>query len=167
MATAQSASSPSQQNTESGCRSFVQSFYDWYVPIALREQSKKAWDIALRRKPRLFEHQLAVLIQSDSDAQRKAKELIGLDFDPFLNSQDPSEQFGVKSVDKKSYACLVTVDGFSSGIKREELVAEVRFTNDRWQFSNFYYADGENRHDLMGLLRRLAADRQSDTNASK
>ena len=103
---------PEQQqatSTEALCRSFVQRFYDWYVPLALKDDVWRAWDVAVRTKPEAFTPQLTRLIRQDTAAQRKASELVGLDFDPFLNTQDSSEQFVVESVRCKAVTCWVKV----------------------------------------------------------
>jgi hypothetical protein len=79
------------QPTPESVRGFVQGFYDWYVPKALDHKIFRAWDLALKTKSSVFSPELAQALREDSAAQDKAEkgELVGLDFDPFLNSQDP------------------------------------------------------------------------------
>jgi hypothetical protein len=72
---------------------FVQDFYDWYVPKAFGDHTGPAWDFALKYRKQAFSSELFRALQEDSDAQAKATDLVGLDFDPFLNSQDPCEQY--------------------------------------------------------------------------
>jgi hypothetical protein len=154
-----------QQNTEQGCRNFVQGFYDWYVPLALHDNHGPALNLALQRKPVAFEPDLLNLLKRDSEAQAKASELVGLDFDPILNSQDPSEHFAVQSATKNAKGCLANVFGISSGQKRETVVAEARFRSGGWRFANFHYTEGTERWDLITVLKGLAADRQPKANS--
>ena len=132
---------------------FVQAFYDWYVPLALNDKVWRAWDVAVRRKPQAFTPQLAQLIRPDTEAQRKASELVGLDFDPFLNSQDPSERFVVGSVMVKGAGCWVKVHGISEGLLRETLVPEISCKSGHCQFVNFHYDDNGHPADLLTILK--------------
>jgi hypothetical protein len=152
-----------QKSTEQGCRKFVQDFYDWYVPVALQDQNFRAWDIALRLRPSAFDPTLVRLLKRDSEAQSKSNELVGLDLDPILASQDPSERFAVQRVARKGLSCTVTVLGLSSGVRREKVVADVRFRNGHWRFVNFIYSSGNQRWDLIHYLNDLEDGRQSDS----
>jgi hypothetical protein len=148
-----------EQNTPESCRTFVQRFYDWYVPLALKETKVAASDLALKWKPAAFDPELSRLLKRDSAAQAKAHEIVGLDFDPFLNSQDPSERFAVQTVTKKGDSYWVDVYGMSSGQKAEHVVPEARFLNGHWQFINFHYDFDGRPDDLISLLKRLEDDR--------
>src|SRR5437588_560107 len=86
--------STNRSDIEKSCRRFVQSFYDWYVTEALKDNGGPASDFALRHRGSVFDPELLQQLKEDSEAQAKAKgEIVGLDFDPFLNSQDPGEQY--------------------------------------------------------------------------
>jgi hypothetical protein len=143
------------QATGNSCRSFVQKFYDWYVPMALDERVWRAWDVAVRRKPQAFTPELVTLIRRDTEAQQKATkatgELVELDFDPFLNSQDPSEKFRVKNVTRKNGGCLAEIRGLSGSEARETVVAEVLCKSGHCRFVNFHYPD--HGTDLLGILK--------------
>ena len=140
-------------STDRSCRSFVQHFYNWYVPLALSDKVLRAWDVAVRNKPQTFTPQLAQLIRRDTEAQRKASEIVGLDFDPFLNSQDPSERFVVESVVMKGAGCWVKVRGISKRQAQETVVPEVACTNGRCQFVNFHYEYDGHPTDLLTILK--------------
>jgi hypothetical protein len=75
----------------------VQEFYNWYAPITLNSRTR-AWDLALERRSSVLTRELAQLLRADSAAQAKCKELVGLDFDPFLASQDPASHYEVGAI---------------------------------------------------------------------
>lgn len=141
-------------------RKFVQGFYDWYVPTALSSGSVPAPKMALRVKGRCFSPELERKLREDSEAQAKAKgEIVGLDFDPFLYSQDePAMRYRAGKVLSKGKSYLVVVHGVFSGNPDETLTvtAEVARKNGQWYFANFLYPDG---HTLLGVLKALKADR--------
>src|SRR5665213_2174367 len=86
------------QAPPSSARAFVTAFYKWYVPHALKDSTEPTWHIALREKRYSFDSQLLQLLQADSAAQAKCEDLVGLDFDPFLNSQDPAPRYKVGEI---------------------------------------------------------------------
>jgi hypothetical protein len=52
--------------------------------------------LVLQTKPKLFSVQLLTLLQEDLAARLRANhEIVGLDFDPFFNSQDLSDQYTI------------------------------------------------------------------------
>jgi len=150
-------------NTEQGCRKFVQDFYDWYVPVALQHHNEPASNIALRMKPSAFDPKLLRLLRRDFEAQSHASEIVGLDFDPFLDTQDPSERLTIQKVEKNGADCLVSVHSLSPDEVRE-LVAEVKFSDGRWRFANFHYSEGKKRWNLIKELNAWEADRQAVNN---
>jgi Protein of unknown function (DUF3828) len=150
---------------EKSCRDFVQKFYDWYVPQALDLKVSNATDVALKTYAYVFTPELVKLLQEDSDAQAKHPgEIVGLDFDPFLSSRDPSEQFVARSIIRKGSSYLVEVNGISSSGRKEKVIAEVVRKKDRWLFQNFHYPNFEKDNskdpDLITILKRLRETRQ-------
>ncbi|MCU1284060.1 MAG: hypothetical protein JWO13_410 [Acidobacteriales bacterium] len=132
-------------------RQFVQDFYKWYVPRASRNNANGAWNLALKYKSSAFTHQLSELLRQDSAAQAKCKELVGLDFDPFLNSQDPADRYDLGKITQRGQ--IYRVDIYAESEKKSEnpsVRAEIAERNGRWLFVNFYYSDGTN---LLGLLQ--------------
>lgn len=156
---AQQHAHASQKPTYPSCRTFAQNFYDWYVPIALKDRKEPASNIAIRTKPDLFTPELLQLLKRDSLAQSRSTEIVGLDFDPFLNSQDPSERFQVENVKWVGTTCLVTVRGYSSGEKQETVTPEIKIANGHWVFVDFHYQNGHLK--LTRLLQQLEAERTS------
>ncbi len=138
---------------------FVRKFYDWYVPIALKPGKTDASDVAIAKRGALFDAPLLKALKEDSEAQAKTPDdIVGLDFDPFLNSQDPDDKYVVAGVTESGGLYLVDVYGLRKG-KREKTVsvtAELKPAKDSFVFSNFRYgADG----DLVAILKSLADDR--------
>src|SRR6266851_5844884 len=100
------------QDAQKSCRVFVQQFYDWYVSETHKENAMHSWDLALKQKGYAFSPELRRELTEDSEAQAKAVgEIVGLDFDPFLNSQDPSEHFVVGEIRRSNDRYFVEVYG--------------------------------------------------------
>jgi hypothetical protein len=142
----------SDQESFKDPREFVQAFYDWYAPLALKEDSTTASDIALKQKRSSFSPQLALLLKEDSDAQAKCGELIGLDFDPFLFSQDPAEKYIVGRISRKGQNYIADVYGIDHGFRSKvaDVSAEFSEKSGQWFFVNFYYPKSV---DLLTMLK--------------
>jgi hypothetical protein len=149
------AQSDSPQDVQRACRIFVQGFYDWYL------RKDATMDLALKEKRDAFSPELVRLLRDDRDAQSKAEgEIVGLDFDPFLNSQDPSKRYVAGKVTRKgeSYWIEVWVSGSEKPVVWPELVSK----GGRWLFVNFHYEkDPQNpmNENLLSILKVLRADR--------
>ena len=145
---------------DAGAAKFVQDFYDWYVPIALAQKDGPASNAVLKRNPPVLAPELLKELEQDSEAQAKSQEIVGLDFDPFLNSQDPCERYVVGDVKEASGKFLVNVHSVCSGKKSEEpaVVAETSQENGSWLFVNFRPGKGEG-DDLHTILKQLERDR--------
>jgi len=147
---------------DGGCgaaRKFAQEFYDWYVTI-LERRNGTAWQVTQRERGTSFSPQLARALDADEAASAaNAEEIVGLDFDPFLASQDPEDHYQVGKAMVKDGRCHVEVFGLRKGKRvraKPDLVAELEREGDRWRFVNFHYPEGE---DLLGVLRKLAEER--------
>ncbi len=143
----------------SEAQAFVQHFYDWYAPIAAGEHKEAASNIALRNRPQAFAPELARALKADSDAQAKANEIVGLDFDPFLSGQDPCDRFVTGQVSQRTGSYRVDVFRICEGKKSSSaaVIAEVEQSQGRWVFKNFYYPPN---YDLVTELKMLADQRQ-------
>ena len=153
------AQSGSETNASDSVKKFVQGFYDWYVPKALSSRSAPAWSAAIKEKGSCLSPVLGRKLREDSEAQAKAEgEIVGLDFDPFLNGQDPGRHYSVGNVVPKGESYLVEVHHVIAGKPEEKttLTAEVTGKNGQWYFVNFIYPDG---HNLLGVLKALKTDR--------
>lgn len=156
----------SASETKQACRAFVQRFYEWYVPKALHESGVPASDLALKYQRSVFSPDLIRALREDSEAQaRAAGAIVGLDFDPFLNTQDPSSHYVVSDVMLSGNRCRADVYGVSSGAKssKPDVLPELAFENGRWLFVNFHYGKSKRSNDenLLSILRTLREGRQN------
>ena len=145
-------------DAESSCRKFVQAFYDWYVPHLIHGQGNSAYETVLRRKTKLFTSDLHAKLVDDFEASAKnPDEVVGLDFDPFLNSQDPSEKFVVRNVVLKDHTCFASVRGVQSGKWMERVTPQLVMQSESWQFADFHYAESDTAEEssLLSILSNL------------
>jgi hypothetical protein len=159
------AQSSASRDMRKSCRDFVQGFYEWYVPKAVKESGAPASHLAVMYKSSVFSPDLLRALKEDSQAQAKAKgEIVGLEFDPFLNTQDPSPRYVLDKIISKDDGCLVEVYSISSGKKsaKPAVVAELVFKGGHWMFVNFHYGRSKRSEDenLVSTLKNLRADRQ-------
>jgi hypothetical protein len=146
--------------SEASCREFVQSFYDNYwnqysAKIHDPNFSLPGLDSVLSRNPPVLSRRLIDLIRKDEQESRKKQEVGNLDFDPFLNSQDPDGKYRVTKVDVAYGLCRAAID-------RAHVSAELKQAGDSWIFVNFHYSyysrDGKKKEspddDLLSILTR-------------
>jgi hypothetical protein len=141
-----------RQEVSKSPREFVQEFYKWYVPKALSDNPTGAWNLALKYRNSAFSRELAELLREDSVAQAKCGELVGLDFDPFLNSQDPAESYEVAGIDQKGEHYRANIYSVQSSKRSEKprVSADLLERDSHWVFVNFFYPDGGN---LLAILK--------------
>lgn len=154
---------PSEGETTQSVRQFVQAFYDWYIPKALGSSPGPPWGAALQARPGNFSPEIASLLRNEIREQAQTKaEISGLDFDPFLGTQDPDDHYKVGDIVKKGEGYWVSIYGGSAERSQPPaLVAEVSRANGRWQFANFRYPNGK---DLVSLLRVITHSTNSKSN---
>jgi hypothetical protein len=160
-----SCQTSSEQETQKSCREFVQAFYDWYLSkeAASGNPSMPSVDAVLKRNRNILSPELYQRLNTDLDAEARCRgEICGLDFDPFLNSQDPSAQFKAASVKHKGSSYWVDVYGIESGQRREHIVPELVQQDGRWIFVNFHYGKNKWTDDsnLLRILKDLQVDRK-------
>jgi len=149
----------SESITELSCQQFTQQFYDWYVPFAQKGVNGPAWGLVLQRKASYLGPQLYEALREDTGAQAKAKgELVGLDYDPFLATQDPGNRYETRAVSWAKGKCTVEVWRSSSRATADKtdkpaVVAELEQHNKTWRFTDFVYPS-ENT-DLLKQLQQL------------
>jgi hypothetical protein len=153
--------------TPTSVHDFVQQFYAWYVPKALGKRNEPAWDLVLKDKGAWFDPELSRALKEDSDAQAKVKDdIVGLDFDPFLNSQDPCKRYELGKISPKGTGYWVEVFGICSGKANAmpDVICEVEQRNGQWQFVNFYYPNAmkeyPNGANLLAMLKLLREERR-------
>jgi len=120
---------------EQSCRAFVQKFYDWYWNQTSGDSTAKQHDYheTLELKPAALSPELIRLIKRDDARQIAVGGIANLDFDPFLNSQDPEGKFDVVQVTVKGAVCRAM-------LSQRDIVTEAKRTGPSWVFSNFYYS---------------------------
>jgi hypothetical protein len=158
------AQPPTTHDLERSCRAFVQRFYEWYVPYAVNESTACAWCRVLRYRPADVSPKLRRALRTDSEAQAEAAGgIVGLDFDPFLNTQDPNKRYVIGRVAERNGRCWAPVYGASPGRKsaKPDVTAELVLKGRRWLFANFHYGKSKNTEDedLIDLLTHLQAYR--------
>jgi hypothetical protein len=141
-------------------RDAVARFYAWYVPT-----SANAAEVdmrALRDKRWHFSPAIAAALRADSvAAARSPGEIVGLDMDPFLNSQDPCSGYAPTSVRRSGKTFLVDVHGTGECARHAgpDVTVRVEFKGTVPVFANFIYPKPAS-DDLLHLLAQLAADRK-------
>jgi hypothetical protein len=126
------------QKIEPSCRNFVQSFYDWYI------KQLDSSGGSLKDRPSVFSPELYRALMDDMEAQAKADEIVGLDWDPILsgNGRPFGDHYVVGRITIKSEAvCWAEMHDTPSGKKNDEPVvaAELLNKDGQWRFVNFYY----------------------------
>jgi hypothetical protein len=150
---AQTQATPSSQTL-----TFVQAFYDWYLPFVLDDNLRvMRYTIAITRRPELFDPPLLRALRNDAAAQAKTTGTIdGLDFDPFVDTNgEPQRHFRAVRVS----GSLVAVVGFDDQISKPlvTLAVEVRCKQEHCVIVNVHYParDGLRKSDLLSILRLL------------
>jgi hypothetical protein len=159
-AQSKSAQSPAQspQDAERSCRTFVQGFYSWYVP-------KHGLEDVLKYRRSAISPELYSALKEDLAASAKNKdEVVGLDFDPFLNAQDTAERYVIGKVTAKGATFWVDIYGIWSGKKSDkpDVVAEVACKEGKCLFVNFHYGKTElpENENLQSVLKALKKERE-------
>jgi hypothetical protein len=139
-------------------RESVARFYAWYVPAAQRAGADMR---ALHDARWHFSPALVAALRADSVAtDANPGEIVGLDMDPFLNSQDPCHRYAPTAVrrDGKTFLVDVRGSGGCASHREPDVTVRVAFSGTTPVFVNFIYPQPHN-DDLLGLLARIAADR--------
>jgi hypothetical protein len=139
-------------------RRAVQRFYDWYVPAAQRAENAPVGALALRQRASLFEAALSQALARDTLAQAKAVgEIDGLDFDPFLASQDPCARYTAGIATNQGSTYSVELRGNCSRGRIPNAIVEVTRPSGSWMITNIRYP--RNKSDLRAILNELEAGR--------
>lgn len=139
-------------------RRFVQAFYDWYLPLTSRSAPDPPWEAAVKRRGEDLSPELAGALRADLAAQAETHGAIaGLDFDPFLDTQDPCERYSAAAASLRRGRYLVPVYAVCSGERstRPAAVVLLRFRHGRWRIMDLDYPPiHENLLSILGRLRR-------------
>jgi hypothetical protein len=155
---------PPADVSEASARSFVQGFYDWYLGKVLgASKAKSATDFgfidAVRQRPGWFSPELKRLLEEDIAAASRCKgDIVGLDWDPFLETQDPAPTYTAGKVEKTAKGFRVSVDFHNKtfgGARNPAAQADVVFVDGHWLFADFVEepTDPKERQGLVALLK--------------
>ena len=142
------------------CSKFVGEFYAWYLAHGKNADPLRA---ALKSKKANFSSELVKALNEDYKAAAKSPgEIVGLDFDPVLNSQDTWEKYVPGKVTKRGNHYLVEVFGVFKGKKSPEadVIPELQKVGSKWVFTNFIYKHDGKTDDLLTILKQLKAERE-------
>ena len=165
----QGAAAPAQSQA---CAEFVGQFYNWYLAkedeLMKGNSQKSALEVSLVEKKSSFSPGLVKALNEDLAASRKSPgEIVGLDFDPFLDAQDLGERYLVGKATPKDDHYWVEVFGVWGGKKsaKPDVVPELVLENGHWIFINFHY---ENtgipvNENLVSILQELKKSREKDS----
>lgn len=145
-------------------RNFVQNFYDWYCKTTPQGESEALPDRALSQRSGAFSSSILRKLKDDADASANVSdEIVGLDFDPYLNCQDCYEKYVSGKVTPKGSGYLVEMHGVRKGKKSEkpDVVPEVVKKGKKWIFINFHYpgASLKVNNNLVSVLDALKKSR--------
>lgn len=172
----------SAMNEDESCRAFVQKFYDWRISQILdlfcahtlrgtsatqesidAEEAECRTASAYRNAEQLkatevLSPALRHYLEMEKREQTKNADA-GLDFDPYLNSQDPSPKYVVDHVQVQGNRCDAVVHGSDQGARREEVMPELSRQNGQWMIENFHYkydlndGKGMRDNDLIQMIK--------------
>ncbi len=160
---AQTKTQPKPNPKVTSCTQFVQGFYDWYVHKLIGGEGE--FIQALDRKD-TFSPELVKALREDYEAsQKNSDDIVGLDFDPFLNTQDPFEHYVVGKTTIKNDHCFANIHSVQKGRRnlKPDVVAELAEVTDHWEFVNFHYPEQTSPTDenLVSILKELKSSRET------
>ena len=145
---------PSPQPTADSAIRFTQAFYDWYA------KAGTPFAATVRDSGSLFDPELLAALRADAAASAaNQQEVVGLDWDPFVASQDPCPAYQAGAVRSLGSHVLVTVYGNCGTPGAPAVIAELERSGASWRFANFRHAGdtGSVLSDLDALRRERAA----------
>jgi hypothetical protein len=139
------------QPKQASAREFIVEFYKWYTRIELKEQLEPAAYTALKLRSENFDSRIARLLKKYYINQQNCSDLGILDFDPFLNSQDPSPIYEVGNISMDNGVFTAEIYSEYKGGRYKTLAVKVNFLqrDGRWQITNFYYPEGDNLFHIL------------------
>ncbi len=137
-------------------RGFVDNFYAWQTTLASKPVDEEYLALTLHRER--FSNALWRALKDDWLAESKSNLLVGLDFDPFFNSQVTPTHYRVGKVEPKGQNWLVHVTCTYAGTSAtSSATAEVAKIEGKWRLANLRYDREDN---LLGILGALEKERE-------
>lgn len=153
--------SRASEKTPQSCKEFTQRFYDWYSSVSSIEAKLSPSQVAIKDKKELFDSNIIRLLQEDFTAQEKsADEIIGLDIDPFSNSQELCTKYFVVNSRLNGNRCTTDVRCEDKDLEKRHqpnVSPELLFQNGSWYFVDFDYKKAKS--SLLKTLKTLREDR--------
>ncbi len=141
-------------------RKAAQAFYDWYAAMAMKSSKEPAFERALREKRAALTEDLAKALAADAAAQKAVPDdIVGLDWDPFLNAQDSHPRYAAGAVRAEGKGFLVAMHGVTGGKKGAEVLFVVEMVPKGGTFV-IGNVRGPKGGDLMTSLKGLAEERK-------
>ena len=138
-------------------RSFVQSFYNSYTALASGIHDSSPLETILAKRRSVLSPELFRALKADDDAQRKVSDdVVGLDFDPFLNTQEQAGHYTIGRITASQGIYRVEIRERGSSDKLPDVIAEVAREGGNLVFVNFIYPGNG---DLLSVLKTLAQER--------
>ena len=153
---------------EAACKAAVQQFYDWYTPMVRQERRTAPWDRAVKARSASFDPELRRWLAVDAAARaRQPDDIVGLDFDPFLNSQDPALKYRVQRITqvRSGYRAYVHAVYAGKVSPAPSAIPELALRRGRWVFLNFHFPVDERStetQDLLAFLKGRDAGRRRE-----
>jgi hypothetical protein len=154
------ATAGDQPSEPQSAQKFVQDFYTWYLQEEKQEHNEDLSDFALKAKPHWFSPTIVQGLKEDAAAAAKTPdEVVGLDFDPFLNAQDVCEPYRTGKVTVVGATYRVEVFGScpEANSKQPDVIAAVERRDGSWVFVDFIYPGNG---DLFSELQALKKERE-------
>ncbi len=146
--------------TAASAQAFTQKFYDWYVKQDGQDHNESAEEIALKTKPQFFDAGLMQALKEDLAASAKSPDdVVGLDFDPFMNTQEDCGPYKTGKVTQDGDTYRVEVFGRCAPEKpgQPDVIAALKQVKGGWIFVNFFYPGNG---DLLSVLQSLKKERE-------
>jgi hypothetical protein len=134
----------------------VRQFLAWYVPLATAPGSGPAWHSALTLAPPALTEGLLRALRADSIAWAASPgDIVGIDFDPFLATQDPCDSYHTGAALDSGALARVPVYSGCPNLDGDSLAAvlQVMRFRSRWLIRNVEYP--RESTDLISVLQAL------------
>ncbi len=133
---------------------FVQDFVHWYLPLAIKNDAVPSWTVAIRTRRSIFSKTLYEQLRCDAVAEKEHEDVVGLDFDPFLYSQDPDTDYAVKMVNKNGNIYRISISPKNSPNVKEYSIVDLSFGIGGWKIENVEYPGSGTLLSALAALRK-------------